>query len=99
MKYYKFTADTPFSGTENTFYQCEENALSEQELESLCADYSRDNAEAFDYLVFGWDYDPVEEGEMTEEEYEQEMENYYCDCSCSWEEISEEEFNEALGIE
>jgi hypothetical protein len=99
MKYYKFTADTPFSGTENTFYQCEENPLSEQELESLCADYSRDNAESFDYLVFGWNYDPVEEGEMTEEEYEQEMENYYCDCSCSWEEISEEEFNEALGID
>lgn len=99
MKYYKFTADTPFSGTENTFYQCEENALSEQELESLCADYSHDNAESFDYLVFGWNYDPVEEGDMTEEEYEQVMEDYYCDCTCSWEEISEEEFNEALGID
>ena len=36
---------------------------------------------------------------MTEEEYEQIIEDYYCDCTCSWEEISEEEFNEALGIE
>lgn len=99
MKYYKFTADTPFCGTENTFYWCEENALSEQQLELLCKEYSYDNAEEFDYLVFGWDYDPVEEGEMTEEEYEQEMENYYSDCTCTWKEISEEEFNEALGID
>jgi hypothetical protein len=99
MKYYKFVASTPFAGTENTFYHCMEEPLSEQELESLCTDYSHDNAEAFDYLVFGWCYDPVEEGEMTEEEYEQEMENYYCDCSCTWEEISEEKFKEALGID
>lgn len=99
MKYYKFTADTPFSGTDYTFYQCEESPLSEQQLELLCEDYARVNAEEFDYLVFGWNYNPVEEGDMTEEEYEQEMENYYCDCSCSWKEISEEEFNEALGID
>ena len=99
MKYYKFTADTPFSGTDYTFYQCEESPLSEQQLELLCEDYSRTNAEEFDYLVFGWNYNPVEEGDMTEEEYEQEMENYYSDCTCTWKEISEEEFNEALGID
>lgn len=98
MKYYKFTADTPYCGTENVYYQEVDDDVADITLGDMAEEFAHDNAESFEYLVFGWDYDPVEEGEMTAEEYEQEMENYYCDCTCTWEEISEEEFKKALGI-
>ena len=94
MKYYKFIADTPFSGTENTHYVSFNRQPTEKELEEYAESYRDANADDFEYLVYGWDADPVGDGEMTQEEYDESMENYYADCSCEWEEISREEFEE-----
>lgn len=94
MKYYKFVADTPYCGTENTYYLKLENSISEFDLNEIAEDFKDENAESFEYLVFGWCSDPVEDGDMTEEEYEEIINDYYSDCTCSWEEISEKEYLE-----
>lgn len=98
MRYFKFTADTPYCGTKNEyFYKIEDENATPVALDEMAEEIARDNAESFEYLVFGWDSNPVEEGEMTEEEYEQEIENFYADCSCEYEEISAEEYEEETG--
>ena len=94
MKYYKFIAETPYAGTSNDYYESFENEPTEEELDEMACDFAAENGESFEYLVFGWNADPVVEGEMTQEEYEQEIEFYREDCTCSWEEISESEFKE-----
>lgn len=93
-RYFKFTADTPYCGTENHFYQKFDHDPTEEELEEYATQYAEDNADSFEYLVHGWDAEP-EEGE--EEEWEQEIEWYREDCSCNYEEISEAEYQEAIG--
>lgn len=95
MRYYRFIAETPYAGTDNDYYMCfEDNEVTEEHLEAIAAEYCNTNAESFEYLIFGWDYDPVEEGDMTEEEYDEEVQNYYADCLCTYEEIFKEEYLE-----
>ena len=94
MYYYEFKATTPYCGTENYYYESFEEKPTEKELEEKCIEYAYENGESFEYLVFGWHNDPFEDGEMTEEEYEQEMSLYREDCSCEYREISEEEYLE-----
>lgn len=92
MKYYKFVCSTPYSGTTyEEVYKFDDN-VSIDELDELSEDLNRDNAESYEYLVFGFDYDPAEE-ELSQEEYEEIIEEYYQDCSCYYEEITEEEYN------
>lgn len=97
MKYYKFTADTPYCGTENTTYMKFKTQPTESELADIAADLNASNAESYEYMVFGWEADPVADGEMTEEEYEEEMESYREDCTCFYDEVSEEEYFENGG--
>lgn len=94
MKYYKFMADTPYAGTEYVEYYKFEDDISETILRETAEEIRRQNAESYDYLVFGWNADPVEDGDMSTDEYEEVMDSYYSDCTCDWEEISEEEFLE-----
>ena len=94
MYYYEFTATTPYCGTTNYYYVKYDEQPTQDDLEEICAQYAYENGESFEYLVFGWDADPVGDGEMTEEEYEQELSLYREDCSCEYREISEEEYLE-----
>ena len=97
MYYYRFTASAPFLGTEQVFYYSYKEKPTERELEYQANELARDNGEGFEYMVFGWDFDleeAITNGEITEEEYEEEIQNYYADCECSFEEITEEEYNE-----
>lgn len=90
MFYYRFTADTPYSGTELVDYQKFEERPTDAELDEIAEDIARSNAESFEYLVIGWDDDSFED----EDEEAEALENYYADCCGSWEEITEEEFEE-----
>jgi hypothetical protein len=92
MYYYEFKAYTPYCGTENYYYEEFDYQPTEKELIEMAKDFASENGESYEYLVFGWDADPVGEGEMTEEEYQTEIENYYADCDCEIREISEEEY-------
>ena len=94
MYYYEFKAYTPYCGTESSYYESFEEKPTEKELNERCIEYATENGESYEYLVFGWHADPVGDGEMTEEEYEQEMSLYREDCSCDCREISEEEYLE-----
>ena len=51
MKYYKFTAETPFCGTDHEEYQAYEKELTEAELNEIADEICADNAESFDGLI------------------------------------------------
>lgn len=88
--YCKFTAETPYCGTNIEEYRSFNYKPSTEELFDIAEEICRNNAEGYEYLVTGWDGDEVEG--MTEEEIQEALDNYYADCSYSWEEISQEEF-------
>lgn len=86
MRYFKFTATTPYVGTTNTNYVAfEDNEVCEELLEEYAGDYAYENGESFEYLATGWG-----EGFIDEEEREE----YYSECICDYEEITKEEFFE-----
>ena len=99
MRYIKFTASTPYCGTDNERYVAFSDDATNQDVEEYADDLARENGEGFEYLVFGWDADPVGDGEMTEEEYDEAIDNYYADCHCEYEDVSEEEFMENGGVD
>lgn len=97
MKYYKIKTSTMYCGTEETHYIASEEPMSEEELRETTEELTRENAESFEYLVTGWDGENTED--MTEDEVQEMLNNYYADCSGEWCEISEEEYKEEMGIE
>lgn len=99
MKYFKFTANTPYCGTEGEEYLAFPDGVTEKELEEYADELAHTQGENFEYLVFGWDADPVGDGEMSQEEYDEQIDNFYADCSCEYTEVSEEEFEENGGVD
>ena len=92
MFYFKFTADTPYCGTEDTDYRKFEERPTDADLDEIAEEFSHGNAESYEYLVTGWNNEYFED----EDEEAEAVENYYADCTGTWEEITEEEFeNEA----
>lgn len=92
MFYYKFIAETPYCGTEGEKYVCSKEKLSQTELDEMSEEFVRENAKGYEYLVTGWD-DEYTDG-MSEDEIYELIENYYANCSGSWEEITKEEVEE-----
>lgn len=90
MFYFRFTADTPYCGTELVDYQKFEERPTDAELDEIAEDIARSNAESFEYLITGWGGDNFDD----EDEEAEALENYYADCTGTWEEITEEEYNE-----
>lgn len=94
MFYFKFIATTPYSGTDHEEYIKFENRPTEDDLNNIAEDICRNNAESFEYLLTGWgssDFD-----ELSEEEQQEILDNYYADCCGTWEEVTREEFEENL---
>lgn len=90
MFYFKFTADTPYCGTENTTYRKFEERPTDAELDRIAEDFKDLNAENFEYLVTGWDDEYFDD----EDERAEALDYYYDECTCAWEEITEEEFED-----
>lgn len=88
MKYYRFMATTPYCGTDCEEYRGYPDNITEEELEQEADTFCYANAESFEYMVTGWNDDEFE----NETEREEAIENYYNDCYCTYEEISEEEY-------
>lgn len=82
MKYYKFTAETPYCGTDYEEYRAFKDEPTEEELSEIADEICADNAASFEYLISGWDEEPTEE----------EKEDYYADCCCTWVEVTEEKY-------
>ena len=90
MFYFKFTADTPYCGTEITNYRGFDERPTDTELDEMAEEFGLLNAESFEYLVTGWGEDNFD----NEDEEAEAIDNYYADCTGTWEEITEEEFRE-----
>lgn len=90
MFYFRFTANTPYCGTENTDYRKFEEHPTDAELDEMAEEFGALNAESYEYLVTGWTGDNFD----NEDEEAEAIDNYYANFSCMWEEITEEEFEE-----
>lgn len=97
MKYYKITTSTIYCGTSNEHYIASQEPMSEEELQNTVEELTRENAESFEYLMTGWDDENIEG--MSEDEVQAMLDDYYADCSGEWQEISESEYKEAMGVE
>ena len=87
MFYFKFTADTPYPGTEATDYRIFKERPTKAELDEMAEEFGQLNAESYEYLVTDWIED--------EDDFdEQIVEDYYAECFSGWEEITEEEYEE-----
>ena len=86
MFYFRFTVDTPYCGTELVDYQKFEERPTDAELDEIAEDLAQSNAESFEYLATDWSDGRCEDTVA--------LENYYADCTGTWEEITEEEYNE-----
>lgn len=89
MAYFEITVNTPYCGTRMEEYvKCETLSEAEAIAEELC----QQNAENYEYLMTGWDYDAFD----TEKERDEALENYYAECHWYVEEITEEEYLENI---
>lgn len=89
MFYYYFHFESMYTATDRDFFYAFDEKLDEDKLESMAAEISMDCADDYAYLV-------EDEGE-TEEEIENALEMYYESCECTCEEISEDEYDAAVG--
>ena len=98
MRYIKMVCDTQLWGTRIEEYIKTE--MTDAELDQLGVELARENAESYDYMVYGWGEDAesyAESEDISLEEAEGMMEDYYAEASYEWEEISEEEYLEEGG--
>lgn len=96
-RFIKIVVDTEYVGTKNEIYM--ETDMNDRELDETLSDMAHENAEDYDYMVFGWGEDAVSYAEANDipvEDAEAELEQYYMDAQGAsyWEEISEEEYKE-----
>ena len=99
MRYIRVYGDAAYCGT--SFEEYLETDMTDEQLDNYLSDMIAENAESYDYLVFGWDTsmeEYAEENEISIEEAEQMMENYYADASGAWEVITKEEYEDACQI-
>ena len=96
MKYYKFEV------CNNSYYDCDENyyvaipdelATTNYLIQEAC-EYCQQNGEDYEWHLFGWDTDPIEDLGYTEDEVEDIIEEYYDEISCDYKEITKEEYEE-----
>ncbi len=92
MRYIKFKADTPYCGTDHEEYHAVPDDTDDVCLDDMAEDIRWNLAESYEYLVSGWSNENFED--MTEEEQQEEIDNYYADCWGGWEEISQKEYEE-----
>ena len=98
-RYIKFVVDTDFVGTKNEIYM--ETEMNDKELDETLSELAYENAEDYDYMVFGWNQDAetyAEDAGISLEEAEEMMEAYYAEAQANshWEEVSEAEFVQAM---
>lgn len=85
MRYIKFTGDAGFRGTSFEEYDTYNDNTPDIHLTLKAMDIAGTNASSYEYLA----------GDISEEEL---IDDFYENISYSWEEITEEEYREALGL-
>lgn len=96
-RYVKICYGTLYCGTNGEEYL--KTDMTNEQLDAYCADAALENAESYEWMVFGWGQTAesyAEENEISLEEAEQEMEDYYAEAWGSWEIITKEEYYENI---
>ena len=98
MRYIKITGGTNYCGQD--FEEYLETDMTDEELIRYCIEAAYENAEQYDYTVWGWEVytaeDYAENNNVSIEEAEQMMKDYYDEAYASWEEITKKEYEENI---
>lgn len=95
--YYRFDASTPYSGTTTEHFVKFEDVPSKEELDDMAWEYAQEVGAEYEYLVTGWECgEPEDEEEAAA--LDEEINDYYDNCYCEYEEISEAEYLAGIGI-
>ena len=98
MRYIKITGGTGYCGQD--FEEFLKTDKSDKELDTYCVEAAEENAEQYEYTVWGWGVGTAEEyaenNGVSIEEAEQMIEDYYADAYADWEEITKEEYEENI---
>lgn len=94
--YYRFDASTPYSGTKTEHFVKFESAPSQGELDDMAWEYAQEVGADFEYLVTGWECNEPEDEEEAAA-IDEEINDYYDNCYCEYEEITEEEYLVGIG--
>lgn len=97
MIYVKFWGGNGYAGCDFEEYEKFDTIKSDAFLNDWAYDLARNNAEAHEDVVYGWngpDWD-----EVTQEEYEEEMENYYESIDWGYEILTREDWLAEQGFD
>ena len=98
MRYIKITGGTNYCGQD--FEEYLETDMTDAELDRYCIEAAYENAGQYEYTVWGWGVGTAEEyakeSDISIEEAEQMIEEYYGEAYSNWEEITKEEYEENI---
>jgi hypothetical protein len=97
MQYIKFWGNTGYCGTDYEEFVKYEEDRSEQYLNDRAYELGRENAEGFEYLVFGWDGPDMEE--YTQDEVDDEIQMFYENIDYGYTVLTEKEWYEEQGLD
>ena len=96
MRYIKVGYSNGYCGCDGEEYL--HTDMSDKELNDYTQEQAMNNAESYQYMVWGWDYDTAEEyaevNDVSVEEAEEMMEYYWENIESYWTEITKEEYEE-----
>ena len=87
MKYVRFYGGNGYCGCDYEYYESVDDDVSESEIETYATELGYENAEAYEYVVTGWNEDF--ETEDDRQEYYEDALSY-----CGWDYCTKEEFEE-----
>lgn len=98
MRYIRIKGGTGYCGQD--FEDFLKTEMTDEELDELVGEMAQENAEQYDYTIWGWGVyaaeEYAEENDVSVEEAEQMKEDYYIDAYAYWEEITKEEYEENI---
>ena len=96
MRYIKVGYGNGYCGCDGEEYL--HTDMSDKELDNYAQEQAMNNAESYQYMVWGWDYNTAEEyaeeNDVSVEEAEEMMEYYWENIESYWEEITQEEYED-----
>ena len=100
MRYIKMFGSTNYTGTDFEELICTD--FTDAQLDDYLADLVAENADQYEYIVWGWGTysaeEYAEEEDISVEEAKQMKEDYFADAWGNWKEISEQEYIENGGV-
>lgn len=90
----RFFGSTEYCGTGFEEDICYDEMPDNNFLDRVAYEMAQSNAESYEYLVGGWDFDPEECDPEELAEYEEELAHYWEDLDYGWEVVPKDEDEE-----